>query len=62
MDKVTLEIISALKEACDEQAHTNMQFPKSKKFEHGIQVGNYQGLQRALQIIENAIREDDDQP
>ena len=37
-----------------------MKFPKSDPFNHGTQVGNYQGLSLALDILEKLLRDNYD--
>ena len=51
-------LISELKRAQEEIATAGMMFPKSDPFEHGVQAGKYQGVQLALDIIENLLRDD----
>ena len=34
--------------------------PKADPFEHGVQAGKYQGVQLALDIIENILRDENE--
>lgn len=42
------DLISALKARQDELAHSALRTPKSNPFEHGLQAGEYMGLQYAI--------------
>ena len=52
------KVVSKLEETQLELARTSMQFPKAEPFDHGVQVGKYQGLQLALELIDNILRDD----
>ena len=54
------KLISGLKFAQEEIATAGMMFPKSDPFEHGVQAGKYQGVQLALDIIENLLRDENE--
>lgn len=57
-DKVIEQFIKEAKEALAEMAEGAMQFPRSEPFPHGVQVGKYQGLQFALEILESILSDD----
>lgn len=59
-DRLIGKIIMDLKSALDKQAHDSMTFAHGEPFQHGTQVGVYQGLLQALDVI-NAVLEDADQ-
>lgn len=52
------KLIVSLREAQDKQAHDSLRFPKSDPFEHGRQVGTYQGISQALDILEGVVEAD----
>jgi len=52
MDKPTLLFIQSVKEEQATRASASMMFPKADSFEHGVQVGMWQGLQLALSILD----------
>lgn len=53
-------LISELKRAQEEIATAGMMRPKADPFEHGVQAGKYQGVQLALDIIENLLRDENE--
>jgi hypothetical protein len=55
-----VEAISKLKEMLDDHAHGNMQRAGGDVFEHGRVVGIYQGMQVAIQVIQNALSAGDE--
>lgn len=58
MDRVTHKALVKLREELLEQAEAAMRFPKKDPFEHGTQVGFWQGLEAATQIIEAALKDE----
>lgn len=54
------KLISGLKFAQEEIATAGMMRPKADPFEHGVQAGKYQGVQLALDIIENLLRDENE--
>ena len=54
------KLISDLKFAQEEIATAGMMRPKADPFEHGVQAGKYQGVQLALDIIENILRDENE--
>lgn len=55
MDSVTAAIIGALKRERQTLLETMGDFPKRDPFDHGVQVGQYQGLGGALAIIDGVL-------
>lgn len=54
-------IISALKAKLDECAHSALRAPSQRDaFEYGRLVGIYAGLQMALDVVDNALGEDEE--
>jgi len=49
--------IGEVKSELTTSAKDAMLFPKSEPFDHGVQVGRYQGLQLALDILETMLRD-----
>lgn len=52
MDKTTLLFIQSVKSVQESRASASMMLPKADPFEHGVQVGVWQGLQLALSILD----------
>lgn len=46
------------RKALTEMAEDSMMFPKPDPFEHGVQVGKYQGVRFALELLESILRDD----
>lgn len=55
MDPVVGRFIGNVKKALAEHAEYSMRFPKPDPFEHGRQVGIYQGLGIALDHLEDVL-------
>jgi hypothetical protein len=55
MDKTVSMIITALSADMHSQLQGLGDFPKSDKFEHGVQVGMYRGLQAALDRVAKVL-------
>lgn len=49
-----------LRAAQQEQADGAMKFPRKKRFDHGVEVGVYQGLLQAIEIVEATLKDDED--
>lgn len=58
MDAVTLAFLAKIEALKAERAQGAMEFPKSKKFEHGVQVGFWQGLDAALNLMKDVLDAD----
>jgi hypothetical protein len=58
--KLEEEFIHRVTRESADMAADNMLYPKSDPFGHGIQCGQYQGLQRALAILVEIMRDDED--
>lgn len=54
------KLISELKRAQEEFAKVGMMYPKSDPFEHGVQAGKYQGVQFALDTLDDILRDDNE--
>lgn len=52
------QLIGLIKKEKEGMAEAAMLFPKPLPFEHGMQAGKYQGLERALEILESLLRDD----
>lgn len=56
-DQVVVKFIGAAKLELQHLSETAMLFPKPDPFEHGVQVGKYQGVQSALDLLDNILRD-----
>lgn len=54
---VIATFIGEAKKNLAEMAEGAMQFPKADPFEHGVQCGRHQGVQLALDILDNILRD-----
>lgn len=61
MDKTISKIIGAVQLRVREQLQGLGDYPKTEPFEHGVQVGNYQGLQAALDVIEKVLSDEENE-
>jgi len=61
MTDPTVEALAKLRAAQQEHAMGAMQYPRKKRFDHGVEVGVFQGLQQAIEIVEAALKDDDEQ-
>lgn len=59
-NKFIAQFIGAAKNRMAEIAEAAMLFPKSDLFGYGEQVGRYQGLQAALEILDAILRDDEE--
>lgn len=50
-----------MKEEQTDLARAGMLHPKAEPFDHGVQSGIYQGLERALEILGAILRDDDEE-
>ena len=55
MDRTVHSIITALRGDQQRILESLGNLPKSDQFDHGVQVGTYQGLRRALEIVEGIL-------
>ena len=58
MDRTVQAIIGALQIRIREQLQSLGDFPKHEPFDHGVQVGTYQGLQAAINVIEQVLNDE----
>jgi hypothetical protein len=58
MDRTVSAIIEALQFRLREELQGLGDFPKSDPFHHGVQVGIYQGLQMALNVIDRVLSDE----
>mgnify|MGYP003338444031 CR=1 FL=1 len=58
MDKTINQIIGALQSRIRDQLQSLGDFPKAEQFDHGVQVGTYQGLQAAMDAIEQVLSDE----
>lgn len=61
MNDPAIDALAKLRAAQQDHAMGAIQFPRKKKFDHGVEVGVYQGLQQAIEIVEAALKDDDEQ-
>lgn len=61
MDQTVSKIIGAIQIKVREQLQSLGDFPKADPFEHGVQVGTYQGLDRAISVIEQVLTDVDEE-
>ena len=59
-DKIIERYVGEVKRALADNAEGSMMFPKAEPFDHGVQVGKYQGLNFALELLQGVLRDDDD--
>jgi hypothetical protein len=59
MDRTVASIITSLKAEQQELLEAMGDFPKSDQFDHGTQVGNYQGIRKALEIVESVLNDEE---
>lgn len=57
MDPIIGRFIGEVKKTLAETAEDSMMFPKGDQFEHGRQVGTYQGLRLSLDVLESILRD-----
>lgn len=57
MDPIVGRFIGEVKKTLAANAEDAMQFPRHEPFEHGVQVGTYQGLRLSLEILESILRD-----
>ena len=55
MDRTVHSIITALRGDQQRILESLGNLPKSDQFDHGVQVGTYQGLRRAIEIVEEIL-------
>jgi len=55
MDRTVHSIITALRGDQQRILESLGNLPKSDQFDHGVQVGTYQGLRRAIEIVEGIL-------
>ena len=58
--KLIVQFISEVKKTLTQHAEDAMNLPKPEPFEHGMVSGEYRGLQRALSILEDIMRGNDE--
>jgi hypothetical protein len=58
MDKLLHALRVQLLAKQDELAESAMLMPRAEPFEHGVQVGTYQGIQLALEALESLVEEE----
>ena len=58
MDRLSHRFNLKLQELIRNQERDNTAHPKEKKFEHGVQIGEWRGLNRALDLLHDMIEED----
>lgn len=61
MDPIVGRFIGEVKKTLAETAEDSMMYPKGDPFEHGVQVGKYQGLKFSLDILESILRDLNDE-
>ena len=60
-EAIVMTFISKAKDALSEMAADSMTYPKAEPFDHGVSCGRYQGIQQALDILDNIIRGDQEE-
>jgi hypothetical protein len=58
MDKTVHQIIQALSADLQDELRALGDFPKDQPFDHGLQVGTYRGLQKALACISAVLNDE----
>lgn len=59
-DASIVRAIIKCKDTMAEHAEAAMLFPKSDPYQHGSQVGCYHGMQKAVEILESILRDDNE--
>ncbi len=59
MDRTISRIITALKDEQQKLLESLGDFPKKDCFDHGTQVGQYQGIRKALEIVESVLNDEE---
>lgn len=59
MSDPVVKFIAEARRRLQEQAEAAMTMPKSDPFEHGVQVGRYQGAQSSLDLLTAILKESD---
>jgi hypothetical protein len=59
MDRTVTNIISTLKAEQQVLLESTCDFPKADPFHHGLQVGEYRGIRKALEIIESVLNDEE---
>jgi hypothetical protein len=54
-DRLIGELVTALKEERQRQLEALGDMPKSDPFDHGVQVGDYRGICRALDVLNGVL-------
>lgn len=60
MNDLVAKFIADLDKAMDEQVESAMLRPNGKKFRHGLEVGRYQGLLDAQNMLKELMKQDED--
>jgi hypothetical protein len=56
-DRIIAKWTTEIESELDRMAHSAMGIAKGEPFEHGISVGEYRGLQKARQILDEVIKD-----
>ena len=59
-DRLVMQFIGEVKKTLTQHAEDAMILPKPSPFEHGLVAGEYRGLQRALDILDDLMRDIND--
>ena len=57
MTSLLNKLVSRLQEEQTKIADAAMRFPRTELFEHGVVVGRHQGIQIALEVIDDLLNE-----
>ena len=57
-DPIIVHFMVEAKKALAEMAEDSMVYPKHEPFEHGVQVGKYQGIRFALELLDSILRDE----
>ncbi len=60
MSDVIHKLMVKVKEEQAVYSRDGMLYPKGDPFAHGVQVGVYQGMEKALELLHAILRDDDE--
>lgn len=61
MSDPLVSALAKLRETQQEHAIGAMNYPRKKRFDHGVEIGIHQGLQLAIEIVEATLKDDEDE-
>jgi len=59
VDRITSAFLLRVEKEKADRSEDAMRYPREGAFEHGVQVGTWQGLDLAVQLMKVVLEEDD---